>query len=47
MLRSAGKRGTLSVLEKREICLEPEHAKEKLGFGKNFIDDEVIDPSLA
>ena len=54
MLRSAGKRRALSVLEKREICrkrLEPGHAKEKLSdFGKNFIDDEVgnyIDPSLT
>ena len=54
MLRSAGKRRALSVLEKREICrkrLELEHAKEKLSdFGKNFIDDEVgnyIDPSLT
>jgi len=41
MLRSAGKRGALGVLEKREICrkrLEPEHAKEKLSdFGKSFI----------
>ena len=54
MLRSAGKRRALSVLEKRGICrkrLEPEHAKGKLNdFGKNFIDDEVgncIDPSLT
>jgi len=45
MLRSAGKRRALSVLEKCEIChkrLEPEHAKEKLSdWSKNFIDDEV------
>ena len=45
MLRCAGKRRALSVLEKHEICrkrLEPEHAKVKLSdFGKNFIDDEV------
>jgi len=54
LLRSAGKRRALSVLEKCEICrkrLEPEHVKEKLSdFGKNFIDDEIgnyIDPSLT
>jgi len=54
MLRSAGKRRALSVLEKHEICrkrLEPEHATEKLSdFGKNLIDNEVgnyIDPSLT
>jgi len=51
MLRSAGKRRALSVLEKREICRKREHAKEKLSdFGKNFIDNEVgnyIDPSLT
>jgi len=45
MLRSAGKRRALSVLEKRGICrkrLGPEHAKENLSdFGKNFIGDEV------
>jgi len=51
MLRSAGKRRALGMLEKREICrkwLEPEYAEEKLSdFGKNFIDGNYIDPSLT
>jgi len=48
MLRSAGKRRALGVLEKREIFRK---RQEKLSdFGKNFIDDEVgnyIVPSLT
>jgi len=42
MVRSTGKRRALSVLEKCEIRLEPEHAKEKLSdFGKHFLDRQV------